>query len=204
MEKTVALFKALNLNELRTTMTSFSQDGWFMNRGLKARPVDCEAAVLLTTPYWSQQLQCYQHHHIDHNSYRLPQSSVRSRSKDQTSLLLRSAELWTFRRPTDRSFVLPCDSVHTCRCATFCPCDQTVPVTGHWHTDWQQISKLERRKYHSCHPEPATSKSRNQDLSIQEASNVIFRQAWRHNPAAAVDIARFSFSLQRARMAQSA
>jgi len=51
MEKTVALFKALNLNELRTTMTSFSQDGWFMNRGLKARPVDCEAAVLPTSPY---------------------------------------------------------------------------------------------------------------------------------------------------------
>jgi hypothetical protein len=48
---------ALNLNELRTTMISFSQDGWFMNWGLKARPVECKVAVLPTRPTWSQQLQ---------------------------------------------------------------------------------------------------------------------------------------------------
>jgi len=44
-EDSIALFKALNLNELRTTVKSFSQDGWFMNRGLKARPVECEAVL---------------------------------------------------------------------------------------------------------------------------------------------------------------
>jgi len=55
--KTVALFKALNSNELRTTTISFSQDGWFMNRGLKTRPVECKVAVLPTWPSWSQRLQ---------------------------------------------------------------------------------------------------------------------------------------------------